>query len=384
MIQPLKLNIGAGTTQLAGYIPIDKSLGGDARKLDYPNDSVDVIRASHVIEHLSFCDAKAALKEWARVLRPGGELLIATPDLDKIARSNHPMRRFWLMGGQTNEDNFHRSCFDQETLDGYLRETGFTSIEEWTPDNGDTASHGISLCRRAIKAQQQARLEIKICAITSIPRIGWNDHWGCIVDALRPFGIPLRRFTGAFWGQGMQGMLEDALADGLDWVITLDYDTMFTMHHLDRLMGIMGTRAEIDAIASMQLGRQRTTPLCSIRRDDGETKTELAIDGAPFQVSTANFGLTILRLECLARVAKPWFLGTPDGTGGWRSTEKVDDDIHFWRQWTAAGNTVYVAPDVRVGHLELMVGEFDENLQPRHISVVDWYKRETGRDTRWK
>ncbi len=49
----------------------------DAQRLDFPDNSFDVITASDVLEHLE--DEKRALQEWRRVLKPGGVLLVFVP-----------------------------------------------------------------------------------------------------------------------------------------------------------------------------------------------------------------------------------------------------------------------------------------------------------------
>ena len=135
----------------------------------------------------------------------------------------------------------------------------------------------------------------------------------------------------------------------------------------DGLKILLGGNPDIDAIAPLQCKRKNDTPLLTMA--DG--KTQIEVDGRPFQVETAHFGCTLIRTEAIVKTEKPWFKSEPDKDGGW-GEGRIDDDIWFWRQWKKAGNTVYVAPDVRVGHLQLMVEDFDETMQPRVRTVDDW------------
>ncbi|UOQ52741.1 class I SAM-dependent methyltransferase [Hymenobacter cellulosivorans] len=49
----------------------------DGAHLDFSSDSFDLIIASDVLEHIA--DEAQALREWTRVLRPGGQLLVFVP-----------------------------------------------------------------------------------------------------------------------------------------------------------------------------------------------------------------------------------------------------------------------------------------------------------------
>lgn len=51
------------------------------------SDSVDAIWNSHALEHLFAHEVPIALKEFHRVLRPGGHVLMRMPDLEQVAKS---------------------------------------------------------------------------------------------------------------------------------------------------------------------------------------------------------------------------------------------------------------------------------------------------------
>ena len=216
--------------------------------------------------------------------------------------------------------------------------------------------------------------EVRIAAVLSCPRVGFCDHWGQTNYALNRFNppIPIYYATGAFWGHSLQCLLEDRIADDPNaWVLTLDYDTVFTSHHVDALIRRMLVHPEIDALAALQLRRGSShQPLVSL----GPGVSEVEIVGQPVEAHWIHFGLTILRLNRLKDIPKPWFQDVPNKDGSWRG-DRIDDDIYFWRKWKEHGNTCYIDPEVRVGHLQVLVSEFDEDFQPKHWHMHDWREK---------
>lgn len=105
----------------------------------FPSGSVDEIYASHVLEHLSHIEElPRALREWHRVLRPGGRAMISVPDFELICQmfsdpSRDPNERYFLMrvafGGQQDPHDFHRVGLTEEFLDAFLRRAGFDRTE---------------------------------------------------------------------------------------------------------------------------------------------------------------------------------------------------------------------------------------------------------------
>lgn len=372
----VRLNIGAGNSKIKGFTPIDRKFGTEAYPLaDYADGSVDEIRASHILEHSSFDDVPKVLAEWMRVLKPGARIRIAVPDVDRVlSLASDPKRLHYLMGGQTDGNDFHKSAFDEKALRQCMADAGIAKVKRWKGDGEDCASLPVSLNLMGVKASNRApakksKITVKIRAVMCIPRVGWNATWGCVIDALRPFNIPVYRSFGAYWDQGMQNSFEKCVDDGVDWILTIDYDSMFNAQHLDRLLGLLGGNPQIDAIAAMQCRRGQKFPLLTI-----EGKKKATIDGTPLQVTTAHFGLTLIRVDALKDVSKPWFHHRPDKNGSY-GKDRLDADIIFWHQWKKAGKTVYIAPSVAIGHLELMLSTFDKNLKVKHVYVTDWLKQ---------
>jgi predicted SAM-dependent methyltransferase len=54
------------------------------KKIPLPDDSVEVLYSSHMLEHLDREEARLFLKEAWRVLKPGGIIRLVVPDLEKL------------------------------------------------------------------------------------------------------------------------------------------------------------------------------------------------------------------------------------------------------------------------------------------------------------
>ncbi len=140
-----RLHIG-GKVRLEGWevlnaIPDDcVDHVGDARDLSrFAEGTFEDIYASHVVEHFDYNgELERTLREWHRVLAPGGRLAISVPDLDVLTRlfSQTPDlsfdERFLLMrmmfGGHVNEYDHHKVGLSQDLLAGYLMLAGFAKI----------------------------------------------------------------------------------------------------------------------------------------------------------------------------------------------------------------------------------------------------------------
>ena len=87
------LNLGCGTRFHPDWENVDFSSASpcvrayDLRKgIPYPDSSFDVVYHSHLLEHFPKQFAPTFLRECHRVLKPGGLIRVAVPDLEKIVR----------------------------------------------------------------------------------------------------------------------------------------------------------------------------------------------------------------------------------------------------------------------------------------------------------
>lgn len=362
----MKLNLGAGDTVIEGFEPRDAKRGDSLFPLPDAEASVDEIRASHVFEHFSHRQAGAVLQEWARVLKPGGLLKLAVPDLEYIAHGFLQGRaepwQAYLSGGHVDGHDVHLAQYDEPSLGALMRGAGLVGIHSWKGDHGDCSTLPVSL---NLAAWKPPAAWPKTVAVMSVPRLGFMDNFFCGVEMLARLRIPIRKTQGAFWGQCLTRSIEEALKEGAEWILTLDYDSVYDADVVLDLMATAVAHPEVDALVPLEMSRISGVPLMTVRGPDGKALPGIdreAMDVTLLPINTGHFGCTLIKADALGRLAKPWFLGVPDPSGGW-GDGRTDDDTHFWRQWARAGNTAFCAPRCVIGHFEGYVIWPNRNLE---------------------
>lgn len=386
----MKLNIGSGGVDLPGYISVDRKLGLEAYPLDpekFPDESCDEIRASHVLEHFPHAVVPEVVKHWASKLKPGGVLKIAVPDFDWIAQAYidgapAPIEGY-VMGGQTDADDFHKSTFNTATLIDLFRGAGLTDIGKWESDAPDCSALPVSLNMRAIKPLKLEAMP-KIIAVMSLPRTHWTANFRCAEQLLK-LNIPLQSYEGVYWSQCLERGLDRIIADGTEFVLTIDYDTVYTAQHIQTLIRLMMLNPHADAVCAMQSARGWNSILATVDLPEGMPADRVPrelLDADLLKLKTGHFGLTMIRLSSLKSVSKPWFLGVPAPDGSWGEGH-VDEDIYFWRNWARQGKTLYAANRVAVGHIEPMIKWPGRDLGVIHQRAADYWNEGPPKET-WK
>jgi SAM-dependent methyltransferase len=125
---------------------VEPDVIGSITNIDLPDNAVDGVYASHILEHVEQWDVHQALCEVLRVLRPLGVALIVVPDLERVAQEilEHP----GMIEARTPNTPFvvapldmifghqpaiyegqeymrHRTAFTQLTLTAHLEAAGF-------------------------------------------------------------------------------------------------------------------------------------------------------------------------------------------------------------------------------------------------------------------
>lgn len=141
--KPIKLHLGCGETILPGFINIDiQKLSGidkvmNAYPLKFEKNSVDLIYASHLLDHIEG-DKLEILKNWINVLKPGGILRLSVPDFEKVVEIYLKERDIDLvkgcvLGRADKPVHCHSILFDYKKLKALMKEAGLEAIHSWDP-----------------------------------------------------------------------------------------------------------------------------------------------------------------------------------------------------------------------------------------------------------
>lgn len=195
-LSTIKLNLGCGAVRPSGWINTDSSLNANIQKIPlvgkwiakrfndveyndnnmvymnlnrpwkYKENSVDIVYASHLFEHLSLKSANLFLDESYRCLKPGGVIRLVVPDLYKICKKyieeyesdaeEDPTKYIMWAVNMHRENQYgqninlikkiilewqgyphqHKYMYDEKSLKKHMRDKGFKDIH--------SLSYGIS------------------------------------------------------------------------------------------------------------------------------------------------------------------------------------------------------------------------------------------------
>lgn len=149
----IRLNLGCGDKILPGYINVDVASSRAGKEPDvicdlrdlktFESNFADEILSVHVVEHFWRWEVLDILKEWVRVLKPGGKMIIECPNLlsaceevlknPDIATGPGPegQRSMWVLYGDPSWRDplmIHRWAYTPRSLAQLLFEAGLQDL----------------------------------------------------------------------------------------------------------------------------------------------------------------------------------------------------------------------------------------------------------------
>lgn len=145
MDKQIKLSLGCGSVVHPGYIHIDALKYShikyhDVTKLPFSACSVDSILASHLIAYFDRQEIKLIIQHWYNVLKFGGSIRIATPDLEVLCEiiSKYGGKDQDILGplfgrieGFGGQNIYHKTVYTFESLKILLKSVGFKNIKRY-------------------------------------------------------------------------------------------------------------------------------------------------------------------------------------------------------------------------------------------------------------
>lgn len=162
----IRLNLGCGVKLKAGFVNVDmydlkdlkeakgvfheaevkgKYVQGDVRHLPFPDNYADYILATEILEHIPLRDVTNTLKEWVRVLKKGGRMVITCPDFNALALQwletpfspeSYGEIAQGIYGNQLADGEYHRSPITPQFLQYYLGSLGLKKGKIFTIPRG--------------------------------------------------------------------------------------------------------------------------------------------------------------------------------------------------------------------------------------------------------
>ena len=186
------------------------------------SNSADVLLASHILEHIE--DTTKTLKEWARILKPDGKLIIILPD-DAEIDTMHPM----LSGG------CHKQTFTRETLADIVKTIPNLEVEYLETVMKGWSFGGI-LRKRGSTSPKMTFV---------IPTLGREEGLKRCLESIKKLNYPPDRIEvivkqDSFENRiGVPKLLKQGVEESTgDWIVFASNDTEFTPESINEALKV--------------------------------------------------------------------------------------------------------------------------------------------------
>lgn len=297
------------------------------------------------------------------------------------------LRHFRFIRCEAADFEVYEGCCIDHQLDAFTRFYGFTRAVTWSMAESTPGRGIFEILFESVRTRKNTQVIdpetgnetwAKVGVLTSVPRLGFQIHDTVMHNSFGAKGYPIVKVGGAFWEQAMQNGLNRLIELGCDWVITVDYDSIFHPDDVSELLLMAARYPQADAVSAWQVRRQGAgETLMGFKDENGNFRPLVPREMFESEVTEADhtvFGLTLIKTAALLKMPKPWFQSFPNDQGEWLPG-KTDADGYFWKKWKATGLTIYAANNVQIGHLEEYIRWIDRDFIVSTQPLNEFYQK---------
>ncbi len=136
----------------------------------FEDGSVDLLYASHLLEHVDRSKVPTVLKEWKRVLKSGGVLRFGVPDFDGLVevynanKKNIESIMAPLMGGEGKYDD-HHTAWNFAYAEKLLKEAGYSVVRTWDPEKVEHHDFSDKTMRKIEVGERKISISLNVEAV---------------------------------------------------------------------------------------------------------------------------------------------------------------------------------------------------------------------------
>jgi FkbM family methyltransferase len=336
---------------------------------------------------------KTALQRYSVNVAEYDTLILDVQGAELLVLKGAEVEKFKFIRCEAVDFELYKGGCRLSDLDEYLIPRGFERVNTWVysrPESEPGRIYEALYQKKTVRKAQitpiyiadtktDAKALLRVAAVTSVPRLGFQAHAGILERAFAEPRMLILRTGGVFWEQSMQNGFNSLIKAGADYLITIDYDSIFTNADVNELLRLVIRYPDADAIAAWQASRWKEhAALAGIQTESGEWGAGVPIEDMKrldlTRVDNTVYGLTIIKTEAIKKIAKPWFVNVPNADGEWE-TGKHDADSYFWWKFREAGNSLYMANRVRIGHLHEDVLWIDDDFNLIKQDLTDYHSK---------
>ncbi len=172
------------------------------------------------------------------------------------------------------------------------------------------------------------------------------------------FGNPIHYSPdGMEVGEARNHIVEQALADGVEWLFFLDYDIIPPSHALIKMLDLLQNSDDKFHIAAGVYYLKQVPSYPLIMVEGWKYAFEDWEAGDLIKADAAGMGCTLINMEVFRKMEKPWFKTCPGySPKTFAPQSKLTEDVYFCMKAKEAGFNLVVDTSIQCGHVDWRKG----------------------------